>query len=81
MTAPRFACWRLLNLTPEKTWAQAENPLIGITPMMEFSRNHYGKDYAPNTRETFRRQTMHQFVEAGIATLQPRQAGQARQQP
>jgi hypothetical protein len=40
----------LLDLTPEKTWAQAENPLVGITPMMEFARKHYGKNYAPNTR-------------------------------
>jgi len=61
----------LLNLTPEKKWSQAESPLIGITPMMEFSRQHYGKDYAPNTRETFRRQTMHQFVAAGLATYNP----------
>lgn len=61
----------LLNLTPEKKWSQAESPLIGITPMMEFSRQHYGKDYAPNTRETFRRQTMHQFVDAGLATYNP----------
>ena len=61
----------LLNLTPEKTWAQAENPLIGITPMMDFSRKHYGKDYAPNTRETFRRQTIHQFLQAGIALYNP----------
>jgi len=28
----------LLNLTPQKTWMQAENPLVDITPMMEFSR-------------------------------------------
>jgi hypothetical protein len=61
----------LLNLTPEKTWAQAENPLVGITPMMEFSRTHYGKDYAPNTRETFRRQSIHQFLQAGIALYNP----------
>jgi hypothetical protein len=61
----------LLNLTPKKTWAQAGNPLIGITPMMKFSREHYGKGYAPNTRETFRRQTIHQFVQAGIALYNP----------
>ena len=61
----------LLDLTPQKTWAQAGNPLIGITPMMEFSREHYGKGYAPNTRETFRRQTIHQFVQAGIALYNP----------
>ncbi|MGB7911497.1 MAG: BsuBI/PstI family type II restriction endonuclease [Desulfobaccales bacterium] len=61
----------LLNLTPEKTWVQAQNPLVGITPMMEFSRKHYAKGYAPNTRETFRRQTIHQFVQAGIALYNP----------
>lgn len=61
----------LLNLTPQKTWAQAESPLMGITPMMEFSRDHYGKGYKPNTRETFRRYTMHQFVAAGLALYNP----------
>lgn len=61
----------LLNLTQDKDWAAAENPLVGITPMMEFARNHYGKEYAPNTRETFRRQTMHQLVAAGIALYNP----------
>lgn len=61
----------LLNLTRSKTWIQAENPLMGITPMMDWSREHYDKKYAPNTRETFRRQTMHQFVDAGIALYNP----------
>lgn len=61
----------ILNLTPEKSWHQAENPLIGITPIMDWIRHHYQKDYAPNTRETIRRQTMHQFVSAGIALYNP----------
>lgn len=61
----------LLNLTPSKTWDKAENPLVGITPIMDWSREHYNKEYAPNTRETFRRQTMHQFVDAGIALYNP----------
>jgi len=61
----------LLNLTPTKTWPQADDPLIGITPIMDWARQHYGKDYAPNTRETIRRQTMHQFVDAGIALYNP----------
>ncbi len=61
----------LLNLTPKMKWAQAENPLIGITPIMDWSRKHYNKEYAPNSRETFRRQTMHQFVDAGIALYNP----------
>lgn len=61
----------LLNLTPSKMWTQAENPLIGITPIMDWARSHYDKDYAPNSRETFRRQTIHQFVDAGIALYNP----------
>jgi hypothetical protein len=61
----------LLNLSPERTLADAENPLMGITPVMDWIREHYGKDYAPNTRETIRRQTMHQFCNAGIALYNP----------
>jgi hypothetical protein len=57
----------LLNITPRKTWSKAENPLMGITPIMDWARKHYKKEYAPNTRETVRRQTMHQFVDAGLA--------------
>jgi len=38
----------LLNLTPGKAWADAENPLVGITPIMDWAREHYGKEYAPN---------------------------------
>ena len=63
----------LLNLTPGKPWSQAENPLVGITPIMSWVREHYGKDYAPNTRETFRRQTLHQFCDAGVALYNPDQ--------
>ena len=61
----------LLNLTPKKTWADAEAPLVGITPVMDWAHEHYEKKYAPNTRETFRRQTMHQFVAAGIVLYNP----------
>jgi len=61
----------LLNLTPRKKWSKAENPLVGITPIMDWMREHYQKEYAPNTRETIRRQTMHQFVDAGIALYNP----------
>lgn len=61
----------LLDLTPGKRWAKARNPLIGITPIMDWAREHYQRNYAPNTRETVRRQTMHQFVDAGLALYNP----------
>ncbi len=60
-----------LDLTPDKDWSEADSPLIGITPMMEFMRDHYGKNYAPNSRETVRRQTVHQFVDAGVLLVNP----------
>ena len=61
----------LLDMTPDKLWSQANNPLVGITPIMDWAKQHYGKYYAPNTRETFRRQSMHQFVDAGICLYNP----------
>ncbi len=61
----------ILSLKPETPWSEAEAPLIGITPIMYFARDEYGKEYAPNTRETVRRQTMHQFVQAGLAISNP----------
>ena len=61
----------LLNLKPQTPWSQAQAPLLGITPIMDFSRTHYDKAYAPNTRETFRRFTMHQFVDAGLVVPNP----------
>ena len=38
---------------------------------MSWVREHYEREYAPNTRETFRRQTIHQFVQAGIVQCNP----------
>jgi len=61
----------LADLTPAKGWNEATSPLRGITQMMDWFRKHYGKDYAPNTRETVRRQTMHQFVQMGLAIENP----------
>jgi len=61
----------LLDITPERPWAEAQSPLRGITPMMEFFALHYGRHYKPNTRETVRRQTVHQFLDAGLVLANP----------
>lgn len=61
----------LLGLKPATQWAEASNPLLGITPMMDFFRTFYGKHYAPNTRETVRRQTVHQFLAAALIVINP----------
>jgi hypothetical protein len=61
----------LADMRPDRTWKAAAPPLMGITPIMDWIREHYGKTYAPNTRETIRRQTMHQFVQANLALYNP----------
>lgn len=61
----------LLNLKPNDSWTNASAPLMGITPMMEFFHECYGKQYAPNTRETVRRHTVHQFVQAALVIPNP----------
>jgi len=61
----------LLGLKPDDMWEDAGDPLMGITPMMEFFAKRYGKRYAPNTRETVRRQTVHQFLQAGLVVPNP----------
>jgi len=61
----------LLNLKPGDAWEMASDPLMGITPMMDFFAEHYAKKYAPNTRETVRRQTVHQFVQSGLVVPNP----------
>lgn len=61
----------LLDLKPDTPWNEARAPLCGITPMMEFFEAHYGRKYAPNTRETVRRQTVHQLLEAGFVVANP----------
>lgn len=61
----------LLSVKPQDSWETASAPLMGITPMMEFFAEHYGRQYAPNTRETVRRQTVHQFVQAGLILPNP----------
>lgn len=71
----------LLDIKPSDEWSGISNPLIGITPIMSYCRDHYGKEYAPNSRETFRRQTMHQFVEAGIALYNPDDPGRSVNSP
>lgn len=57
----------LAQITPDKSWGDATNPMLGVTQILDWvNENYYFKRYAPNTRETFRRQTLHQFNAAGL---------------
>jgi adenine-specific DNA-methyltransferase len=71
----------LLDMKPADSWPAARRPLRGITQMMTFFKEHYGKEYAPNSRETVRRQTVHQFREAGLIHENPDKPDRPTRQP
>lgn len=61
----------LVGLTPGEPWAKASSPMMRTVEIMAWIRDHYGHDYKPNTRETIRRQTLHQFAEALLIEQNP----------
>ncbi len=63
----------LLNLAPGDEWSDATNPTMRTVDVMEWIRDRYGVDYRPNTRETIRRQTLHQFVQGHLVVQNPDQ--------
>lgn len=71
----------LLDLRPGRTWANAQAPLLGIRPIMDYAAAHLGKQWAENTRETVRRYTVHQFVHAGVCLRNPDDLGRATNSP
>lgn len=56
----------LLNLKPDMKWSDATKRPVIIHDILEFVKENYGINYAENTRETIRRQTIHQFEQAGL---------------
>lgn len=64
----------ICNITEKDKWSKASANSLGITKdIMTFVNENYDKSYAPNTRETFRRNVLHQFVQARIVDYNPDQ--------
>lgn len=57
----------LANIKETDTWDCAKKNELRIVDMMNFMATHYDKVYKPNTRETIRKDTIHQFVDGAIA--------------
>lgn len=74
-----ISCYTLLALCGIKEddlWRKASRHGVTITKgIMDWVSATYNRKYAPNTRETFRRQVLHQFVQAGIADYNPDNPG------
>jgi len=62
----------LCNIKESDDWKNASRKSLGVSKgIMSFVNENYNKTYAPNTRETFRRQVLHQFVQARIVDYNP----------
>ncbi len=61
----------LAGLRPKTQWSAATAPLLRTVDIMDFMRDAYKKDYAPNSRETIRRQTLHQLEQARLVDRNP----------
>ncbi|RMH92886.1 restriction endonuclease [Lysobacter pythonis] len=62
----------LSNLRPNAPWANADGADRWRTvDIMQWLRDHYDKDYAPNSRETLRRFSLHPMIEAGLVLYNP----------
>lgn len=64
----------LLDLRPDQPWTDVSNPTMGVRPIMDWMAKHYGKIYAENSRESVRRFTLHQFIQAGLVIQNPYEA-------
>jgi hypothetical protein len=62
----------LCGIKEKDEWKRASRSSLGVSKgIMAFVKDHYGKVYAANTRETFRRHVLHQFVQASIVDYNP----------
>ena len=71
----------LAHLTATDRWSTATAPMVGTRAIMDWIRDEYETDYAPNTRETIRRFTLHQFVAAGLVVENPDEPGRPVNSP
>ncbi len=75
-----ICCYVLLamaGIKPDMTWKEANNDWIRIHDIIQFANTFYKTTYAENSRETFRKQALHEFRTAalvednGMATNSP----------
>ena len=72
----------LCGLGINDAWFHALRDRRSVTKgIMDFIREKYRVAYAPNTRETVRRQVLHQLVLAGVADYNPFELGLATNSP
>lgn len=71
----------LADTAPDKPWADAGRPMMGVTAIMSWIAEHFDVHWQPNTRETVRRRTLHQFVLAGLCVENPDEPARPKNSP
>lgn len=71
----------LIQIVPNGHWIYARDPMLRTVEIMDWVGAEYGKVYRPNTRETIRRQTLHQFRDAGLVLQNPDDPSRAINSP
>ena len=62
----------LCDIKEKDKWKNAKKISLGVSKgIMKFSTENYEKTYAPNSREAFRRNVLHQFIQARIIDYNP----------
>lgn len=62
----------MAGVGPRGSWSKATKASLSVTKgVMVFVAEKFDRPYAPNTRETFRRQVLHQFTQAGVTAYNP----------
>ncbi|PIY82737.1 MAG: restriction endonuclease [Candidatus Omnitrophica bacterium CG_4_10_14_0_2_um_filter_44_9] len=56
----------VLDIKAKDKWSDGKKRLIRIHDILLFIQKEFKRKYAENTRETIRRQTLHQFEQAGV---------------
>ncbi|MGK8509674.1 BsuBI/PstI family type II restriction endonuclease [Nocardia asiatica] len=76
----------LLQVESDSLWSDAQNPMLTVDGIRLWINNKYeqplrehnrGNVYAPNSRETLRRQTLHQFRDSGFVIYNEDDPGRA----
>jgi adenine-specific DNA-methyltransferase len=71
----------LAQLSETTSWAEAMPQSLRIHDMLRQIKERYGREYAENTRETIRRQAIHQFEQAGLVIRNPNAPSLATNSP
>lgn len=56
----------LAGIKKKTSWNKASNEWVRVHDIIQFIEKNYGKAYAENSRETFRKQALHHFLRAAF---------------